>query len=627
MALFLATLAGARELQLRVLATTDLHSQVFDYDYFTEQKVDKHGLVRTSALIHQARAEVKNSILIDNGDFLQGSPLIDYYLSEIKNGQKLANPVIQAMNRLQYDVGNLGNHEFNYGLGYLQQALSEAHFPVVNANIYAASQENAPLFSKHLFKPYVVLNRNFTAADGSVVPLKIGVIGVAPPQIMVWDRVHLTGKAMIRDMVAETAALVPEVRGEGVDMLIVAAHTGLGTETQTPNGENVGYQLSRIKGVDAVVMGHAHLNFPDAKVPTGAVPGVDYVRGFVGGVPMVMAGYWGNNLGLIDFQLTEERRGRWKVKTAEPALRSVADAPTARDEEMAREMLPVHEATQRFLRQPIGSVQHPLTSYFALVVDDPSIELINAAQRWYVKSRLEGSSLSSLPLLSATAPFRAGGLDPTNYVEIPAGPLSLKDASSLYVFANTLQVVKVTGKILKEWLEMAAGAFNAIDPERGEPQQLINPDFRAYNFDVIDGVSYQIDVRQAPKYDPKGALIHPTGSRIVNLSYQGKPIREEDLFLVCTNNYRASGGGNFPGLDGSSVVLDPAELNRTAVVEYAKANPVLKIEADHNWSLVPFSAKGPIVFSSGSRSRDFIPDPSFKLLKERADGFVDYSIF
>ena len=218
-----------------------------------------------------------------------------------------------------------------------------------------------------------------------------------------------------------------------------------------------------------------------------------------------------------------------------------------RDEDLFHAVESDHEATLKYIRGPVGKTKAPITSYFSQVQDDPSIQIVNNAQRWYVEKHIQGTEYDGIPVLSAGAPFKAGTRgEVTYYTDIPSGTIAIKNVADLYLYPNTLNAVLVNGAQLKEWLEKSAGQFHQIDPSSTKEQPLVNMDYRSYNFDVIDGVEYQIDVSQPVKYDKEGKVSNDKTSRILNLTYNGKPIKPEQKFIVATNNYRANGEANFP---------------------------------------------------------------------------------
>jgi 2',3'-cyclic-nucleotide 2'-phosphodiesterase/3'-nucleotidase len=259
------------------------------------------------------------------------------------------------------------------------------------------------------------------------------------------------------------------------------------------------------------------------------------------------------------------------------------------------------------MREPVGATLSPINSFFALVTDDPSIQIVTDAQAAYAKGLMAQTPMKALPILSAAAPFKSGGrAGPAFFTDSPAGPLALKNIADIYLYPNTVQIVKVTGAQVREWLERSAGIFNRIDPARTEEQPLINQGFPAFNFDVIDGVTYHIDVTKASRYDGDGKLVAPDAHRIVDLAFQGKPIDEAAEFIVVTNNYRASGGGNFPGTK-TTVVLEAPDLNRDVVVRYILDKKTIDPKADGNWAIAPLPASVNATFVTSPAAAGKLP--------------------
>ncbi|MBB3306249.1 MULTISPECIES: bifunctional 2',3'-cyclic-nucleotide 2'-phosphodiesterase/3'-nucleotidase [unclassified Enterobacter] len=590
-----AATVQAATVDLRILETTDLHSNMMDFDYYKDTPTEKFGLVRTATLIQQARAEAKNSVLVDNGDIIQGSPLGDYMAAKgLKTGE--VHPVYKAMNTLDYAVGNLGNHEFNYGLPYLQKALAGARFPYVNANIIDEKS------GKPLFTPYLIKETTVTDRDGKPHTLKIGYIGFVPPQIMVWDRNNLQGKVRVDDITETAKRYVPEMRAKGAEIIIAIPHSGLSSEPYHAMAENSVYYLSQVPGINAIMFGHAHAVFPSKEF--AAIKGADIAQGTLNGVPSVMPGMWGDHLGVVDLVLNNEG-GKWQVAQGKAEARPIYDSAAkkslaAEDADLVKVLEQDHRATREFVAKPIGKSADVMYSYLSLVQDDPTVQIVNNAQRAYVEHFIQGDpDLDRLPVLSAAAPFKAGGRknDPASYVEVEKGNLTFRNAADLYLYPNTLVVMKVSGAQVKEWLECSAAQFNQIDPHSSKPQSLINWDFRTYNFDVIDGVQYQIDVTQPARYDAECTLINKGASRIKDLSWQGKPIDPDATFLVATNNYRAY-GGKFAGTGDKYVAFASPDENRSVVAAYisseTKAHGEVKPQADHNWRLAPINSTTPL---------------------------------
>lgn len=617
-------------LKLRLLETTDIHTNIVNYDYYQDKETDEFGLAKTATLIKKAREEAKNSILIDNGDLLQGNPLGDYVakIDPLKDGE--THPVYKAMNLLNYDLGNIGNHEFNFGLEHLNRSIKGAKFPYVNSNVYVDDKDKNPNNDKNLFTPYQILERTFKDESGKDVKLKVGVIGFVPPQIMQWDKANLEGKVIAKDIVETANKYVPEMKKKGADIIVAVAHSGLGPVDSAPNLENASYQLSKIDGIDAILFGHSHLVFPGPGFEN--IQGVDGTKGIINGKPAVMPGYWGNNLGVIDLTLTKEN-GKWKVTDSASQAVPIYDKTNktslaAADPSIINAVKEDHDHTVEWVRSAVGTTTSPIFSYFALVQDDPSIQIVTNAQKWFVEKNIKGTEYDGIPVLSAGAPFKAGGRNGASYyTNIPAGTIAIKNVSDLYIYPNTLKAVLINGSQLQEWLERSAGQFNQIDVTKTTEQPLVNEAFPTYNFDVIDGVTYQVDVTQPSKYAIDGKLENEKANRIKNLSYNGKPVKPEDKFIVVTNNYRAGGGGNFPGLDGKNIVIDSPDENRQVVIDYILSEKTINPAADQNWSFAPVSAKVNVTFTTSPDAKPYAEKMSnIKFAGMLDSGFAKYTI-
>ncbi|WP_118776335.1 2',3'-cyclic-nucleotide 2'-phosphodiesterase [Haemophilus haemolyticus] len=582
---------GKSDVDLRIVATTDIHSFLTDFDYYKDAPTDKFGFTRAASLIRQARAEVKNSVLVDNGDLIQGNPIADYQAAQgYKEGK--SNPAVDCLNAMHYEVGTLGNHEFNYGLDYLADSIKQAKFPIVNANVVKAGTEEP------YFTPYVIQEKSVVDNNGKTHKLKIGYIGFVPPQIIVWDKANLQGKVETRDIVKTAQKYVPEMKKKGADIIVALAHTGPSDEPYKEGAENSAFYLADVPHIDAVIFGHSHRLFPNKEFAKS--PNADIVNGTVKGVPESMAGYWANNISVVDLGLTEHK-GKWIVTSGKAVLRPIYDVETKKalaknDPEITALLKPVHEATRKYVSQPIGKATDNMYSYLALVQDDPTIQIVNQAQKAYVEKVASSvAEMAGLPILSAGAPFKAGGRknDPTGYTEVNKGELTFRNAADLYLYPNTLVVVKATGEQLKEWLECSAGMFKQIDPTSDKPQSLIDWEgFRTYNFDVIDGVNYEYDLTKPARYDGECKLINPESHRVVNLTYQGKPVDPKAEFLIATNNYRAY-GNKFPGTGDKHIVYASPDESRQILADYIKATSEkegsVNPNADKNWRFVPIT--------------------------------------
>jgi 2',3'-cyclic-nucleotide 2'-phosphodiesterase/3'-nucleotidase len=596
-----------------LLETTDLHSNVVGYDYYKLAPDASLGLDRTATLIAQARSEFANNLLFDNGDTIQGTALADW--------QALAKPlrcdqvlgIYKVMNQLNYDGAGIGNHEFNYGLAYLGQVTGSRFdvagvtarkagcagpaFPQVLANVYSVKTKQP------LFAPYRIIDRTIaiTGADGkpATATIKVGIIGFTPPTILSWDKRNLEGKVYTEGLRETAQKYIPEMRAKGADLIVAISHGGLDDSPYSPTMENGNWYLAQVPGIDAMLLGHSHQTFPDAAstVAQFNLPGVDKARGLVHGVPTVMANLWGKHLGVIGLHLKSDGQ-RWIVQKeqttveargAQQADKSFVAADPAVLETIAAE----HAATIAYVKTPVGKTDFRLSSYFSDVGDSSALEVVNQAQTAYAARYVKANlpKLASLPVLSMTAAFKSGYAGPGDYTDVAPGSLALNNAADLYLYPNSLYVVKVSGAELKGWLETAAKRFNTIDPALTTPQELINPGHPSFNFDTVTSkdFAYRIDVTK------------PVGQRIVAMTWRGKAVDPAQSFLVATNNYRASGGGNFPGLDGSKTVFAAPDNNRDVLIDYVRATKTLTRAANgsvRSWRFAAVKTAGPVVFHS-----------------------------
>ena len=621
------------QVDLRIVGTTDIHSFLTDFDYYKDAPTEKFGFTRAASLIRQARAEVKNSVLVDNGDLIQGNPIADYQAAVgYKEGKP--NPAVDCLNAMHYEVGTLGNHEFNYGLDYLADAIKQAKFPIVNANVVKAGSEEP------YYTPYVIQEKTVVDNKGKSHKLKIGYIGFVPPQIMVWDKANLTGKVETRDIVKSAQKYVPEMKKKGADIIVALAHTGPSDEPYHEGAENSAFYLADVPHIDAVIFGHSHRLFPNKEFAKS--PNADIAKGTVKGVPESMAGYWANNISVVDLVLSEHN-GKWIVTDGKAVLRPIYDAENKKalaenDPEMTALLKETHEATRKFVAQPIGKATDNMYSYLALVQDDPTIQIVNQAQKAYVEKVAPSvPAMAGLPILSAGAPFKAGGRknDPTGYTEVNKGELTFRNAADLYLSQNTLVVVKISGEQLKEWLDCSAGMFKQIDPTSDKPQSLLDWEgFRTYNFDVIDGVNYEYDLTQPPRYDGECKLINPNAHRVVNLTYQGKPVDPKAEFLIATNNYRAY-GNKFPGTGDKHIVYASPDENRQVLADYIKATSekdgAVNPRADKNWRFVPIKGNDKLDVrfetSPSEQAAQFIKENAQYPMKQVGTDEVGFAVY
>ncbi len=629
----LGTLPDSATAQLTILETTDLHANVVSYDYFKLAEDKSVGLERTATLIKQARADFPNNLLIDNGDTIQGTALADYQalVTPLACNQELAT--YKAMDAIGFDAGSLGNHEFNYGLPYLSQVTATKFnvdgmaavasqptcvgpsFPQVLANV-SSKKDGAPLY-----KPYTIIKKKVVAKDkdGNTIEstVKVAVIGFAPPPLLLWDKRWLDGKVDVQGVVEAATKYVPMARAEGADIVIAASHGGWDTGTYTPTMENANYHLAKVAGIDGILMGHSHSEFPNAACTSTAcgAPGVDKVKGTFNGVPAVMPSFWGKAIGVINYSLVV-KNGKWTIDTSKTAvsirktlLDAVAKTYVAVDPAIAATVKTEHEAAIAYVKTPIGQSDFPLSSYFADIGDVTAIQVVNAAQADYVAKYVAANmpQYKDLPVLSVSAPFKSGFAGGTDFTDVKQGPIAINNAADLYLYPNTVYAVKVNGAGIKTWLEKAAERFNQIDPALTTAQALISS-FPGYNFDMFTSLdlTYEIDVTQ------------PKGSRIKNLNYKGVPISTTAEFIIATNNYRASSGTQF-GLTAVNTIYASPDANRDVLINYIKARKNLTLAADgsaRSWRFTKVTTAGPVTFTSASG----------KLTVAQADGFTNVSV-
>ncbi|MEU2269739.1 5'-nucleotidase C-terminal domain-containing protein [Streptomyces olindensis] len=536
----------AKRYAFTVMGTTDLHGNVFNWDYFTDAEFDDKahndvGLAKVSTLVNQVREEKgrRNTLLIDAGDTIQGTQLSYYYakVDPITAEGGPVHPMAQAMNAMDYDAAALGNHEFNYGIPVLRKFEQQCRFPLLGANALDAKT------LRPAFPPYS-MHRLRTPFGRDV---KVAVLGLTNPGIAIWDKANVQGKMTFPGLEEQAAKWVPKLRSMGADVVIVSAHSGSsGTSSygdQLPYIENAaGLVAEQVPGIDAILVGHAHTEIPEYFV-TNKETGKQVVLS----EPLK----WGQRLTLFDFELVWEK-GCWKV---EKVGAQVLNSNTVEeDPEIVRLLLDEHEKVVAYVNQVIGTNAAEMTSAEAPYKDVPIIDLINHIQADTVRQALAGTEHAALPVLSQAACF-------SRSARIPAGEVTIRDVAGLYVFENTLEARLMTGAQMKAYLEFSANYFTQTAPGAAvDPAKLTNangtPD---YNYDVVSGLSYEIDIAKS------------AGSRVTNVRFEGQPLADDARFVFAVNNYRANGGGNFPHVAAAPLLWSNSDEIRNTMIAWVKA--------------------------------------------------------
>lgn len=577
------------------------------WDYLSARPAPDRGLASVATLIAAARAEAPNSLLFDNGDFLQGSALGDHVAERGHAGQ--AHPVIAAMNHLGYDAGTLGNHEFSHGLPFLAAALDGAAFPLVASNLHERDPQN--LFSDPLPRvtDHLILTRQVTDEAGQPHPLRIGVLGFLPPQTTIWERQSLENRFEVEDILTAAARAVPALRAAGADLVIVLSHSGIGTDPATPGMENATRALAGLQGIDVIVAGHSHLLFPSARHPVAS--GIDAASGTVAGMPVILPGAFGTHLGVADLVIERQKDGAWHVLSKRASLRAVQEGPDAppapADPALSAIIAPAHAATLDWLDRPVGRIERAAGTAFALVAPCHLLRVVTTATARHVADALAGTEHAHLPVLAAAAPFRAGGRGgPDHYTLIRPGNLTLRQAIDIYPHPNGIAALRITGDELAAWLERAAGLYFRLRAGRAD-QPLINPDFAPFNFDLIDGLDFRIDLSQPARFDTAGQLANPDARRITGLTWRGRAIRPEDRFILATNSYRAAGGGAFPGSGPDRVVYENATPVRDILIRHIAERGTGLPPPVGQWGFVPLPGTS-ATLSTAPQAGDFHAD-------------------
>jgi 2',3'-cyclic-nucleotide 2'-phosphodiesterase/3'-nucleotidase len=538
----------AQGLTLTMLATTDLHGRVQNWDYFAdrpyaEQAGFETGLAKVATVVDSVRAErgEDSVFVVDNGDFLQGTPLTYYYAKqEPVTETGVEHPMAAAFDAIGYDAQVVGNHEFNYGLDLLRAYSKDVDHPLLGANVLRDGT------ARPYLKPYTLKKMKVPGHK----PVTVGILGLTTPGSAIWDKGNVEGRVTFQDMVDAAEKWVPVVDRKA-DVVVVLSHAGVGgTSSYGPEvpTENPSDVIARtVPGIDAMVVGHTHRNEP-SQVVVNEVTGED--------VLLTQPYRWGATVSQVDFEL-EKVRGRWDVVSTSAQALSTAGVPES--PEVLAATAEAHRTTVEYVNQVVATSAQELSARTSRYEDTAILDFIQDVQTDTVGAALVGTDRADLPVLSIAAPFSRDAV-------FPAGDVTIRDIAGLYIYDNTLEAVELTGAQVREYLEFSARYFTQV-PATGDvdPETITNavvdgfpngvPD---YNYDILSGVDYDIDVSQ------------PAGSRIVGLTHEGNPVADDDRFVVAVNNYRRSGGGGFPGISTAPVVYNEQREIRQLLIERAQ---------------------------------------------------------
>jgi 2',3'-cyclic-nucleotide 2'-phosphodiesterase / 3'-nucleotidase len=546
--LFVVLGAKAEEVRISVLATTDLHGNLLPYDYYTARPVDR-GLAKITSLIQDARSENPNNLLIDCGDTIQGTPLESVYQEYIEtghlplslafSGQPLQrDPMMLAMNDIGYDAMVVGNHEFNFGLKNLAQARAAADFPWLSANIIAN-----PGAAVKPFAPYFIK---------TVAGIKIAIVAVTTPLIPDWESEEHYRGYHFEDGVDAARRAVAEVRErEHPDVVILAAHSGLDRDPKMPavptgdSREDSIYQIAtEVKGIDAIVFGHTHQQLAGLRL---------------GDVLLMQPKNWGMSLGRMDLVLDRDASRGWKIISKTSRLIPVT-ASTPPDAKVMEIGWPYHALAERYLNTQIADAPVSLDARLARVQDTALLDAVQQVQLFY--SKADVSFVSAF----------------NTRVTIPKGPVTVREIAALYVYENELYAIEGTGKMVREALENAARYFEICSGDC-TAGPLINRRVIGYNYDMAEGVDYEID------------LTRPVGDRIRNLRWHGQPLQDTQPLRIAVNNYRSGGSAGYTTFRGAKIVWRSGDEIRDLVIRYYIEHKELPTKPVGNWRIVPENAR------------------------------------
>jgi len=522
-------------MEIVVAATTDVHGWLRGWDYHANRADLTRGLARVSTIMDSVRAANPSRVLlVDTGDLLQGN-LFAYAAAKI--ARQPVHPVIATMNLLRYDAAVVGNHEFDFGVPFLDAAVRGAKFPFLAANVKNANG------TPH-FKASTIVMR------GGV---RIAVIGATTTGARGWNADNLrAARLSITDIIPEVRSAAKAARAAGADVVVVLLHSGLGTPPETSgaaatrSAENVAEQVPReVPGIDLIVFGHTHRHVVDTTI---------------NGVMLMQPRNWATTVNVATLTLARNS-GQWRVTSARGT--SIPAAGHAEATSVLALTHRTHEAAVQWVNAPIGKTVAHWRSDSARVQDSPIVDFVAEVMRRETKS-----DLAAVASFSLTA-------------RLDSGAITVARMAEIYPYDNTLRAVRITGKQLRAFLEYSAQYYRTLTPEGGPPTGgLVNAAVPGYNFDLVSGADYVLDLRK------------PTGQRVTRLTFKGKAVADRDTFTMATNNFRLGGGGGYAMMADLPVTYSKDVEVRQLLIDEVKRVGTLRAEQYHtvNWKLEPAAA-------------------------------------
>lgn len=526
--------------ELVVLSTSDVHGSVVGWNYFTAQSADV-GLAKVSTVIKEEKSKLSAGdamLIVDAGDIVQGTPLDTYMLQNQAAWRAGEHPMFAAFRAIGYDAITCGNHEFNFGLGYLKRAAGE-NTKLLGANII--DDKTGKTWAG--VRPYVLRE---VKVDGERV--RVGIIGTVTPTIPLFELpanyagLHFAGQVpVIKDCIRDLQA-------QGADIIIATVHSGVERADWDPSNEVIAIARA-CPELALIVCAHNHVVIDSTRDIT-APGGTRYPGAVINGVPLVESGKDGKFIGKSVLTLNKVN-GKWQVTKARTAALSVQGV--ADDPEIARQVKPWHDRTLAYLAQQVGTASGDFLGAESSRRDSAIVDLVNTVQR-----EAAGTNLS------AAAAFNTAQ-------DIVAGSITLQQLSGLYLYENYLYGIEITGAQLYKYLEHAARFYGTM------------PD---YNYDMLAGCDYTIDMSR------------PVGSRITRLEYRGRAVQPEDRLTLALNDYRYNGGGGYMRAMGFDAEHPPKTVYdsrralgddgqvRTLLINYIQKRGTIAPTVDNNWQVV-----------------------------------------